>query len=406
MTADNPNQQRLQSIENLEREILTLATTINRATYELLLRVREFDERGGYLKWSMQNSAEWLAWRCDIGISAAREKVRVAHALKVLPAISASFASGELSYSKVRAMTRVANRQTEDELLTFALLHTAEHVEQRCRELRFGLDSSASVAERAYHHRSLRIRRDAERGIMTITVDVPIDSGELFEKALDKARDDQAQNIAELSWQAKQADAFVDLVRGYLAGGCEKDSSDNYLVTVHVDQSALAGGEGRSALPLESVKRLCCDGHAVVLTENDKGEPLSIGRKSRTIPTAIDRALRARDNNQCRFPGCCNRRFLDGHHVEHWATGGETSLDNLLLLCSHHHTLVHEGRYRILKDYSDEWFFATPSGVAIPKFGYRPEGTEDNEVADPSAEGFVVSPENRVSEPAPPAYLH
>jgi len=75
-------------------------------------------------------------------------------------------------------------------------------------------------------------------------------------------------------------------------------------------------------LPVESVKRLCCDGHAVVIGEDEKGEPLNIGRKTRTIPTAIKRALRSRDKS-CAFPGCQHTRFVDAHHIEHWSNGGE-----------------------------------------------------------------------------------
>ncbi|RZV34424.1 MAG: DUF222 domain-containing protein, partial [Chromatiales bacterium] len=125
-------------IEELDSNIHSLCTCINAATFELLVLVREFDERGGFLKWGLHNCAEWLAWRCDVSMTTALEKVRVAHALKVLPAISAAFSTGELSYSKVRSLTRVANANNEDSLLAFALRHTAAQVAERCRELRCG----------------------------------------------------------------------------------------------------------------------------------------------------------------------------------------------------------------------------------------------------------------------------
>ena len=99
----------LTPIETLDQSILTLSRRINVATYELLVLIREFDERCGWLKWGMQNCAEWLAWRCDLSRTTALEKVRVAHALKSLPAISRSFASGALAYSKVRSLSRVAS---------------------------------------------------------------------------------------------------------------------------------------------------------------------------------------------------------------------------------------------------------------------------------------------------------
>ena len=91
-------------------------------------------------------------------------------------------------------------------------------------------------------------------------------------------------------------------------------------------------------------RRIACDSSIVTIKEDQNGEPLSIGRRSRTIPPPMRRALRARDKG-CRFPGCTNTRFVDGHHIEHWADGGETSLDNLVMLCRHHHHLVHEGGF-------------------------------------------------------------
>jgi len=410
----------LAPIEDLDRNILTLCGHINAATYELLLLIREFDERAGWLKWGLKNCAEWLAWRCDLSMTTALEKVRVAHALKTLPGISGAFAAGELSYSKVRALTRVATSRNEDDLLVFALRATATHVAERCRELRCGSEDSIDSAARAYVNRSLRVRRDQNRHTITITVELPLDTGELIEKALDKARDDEVlagPDLEDTSWSTRQADAFVNMVGTYLSGdNSNAHSNDNYLVTVHVDQSALTGGEGRSALPIESVKRLCCDGNAVVITEDDKGEPLSIGRKSRIVPTAMQRALRSRDRNSCTFPGCHNRRFLHSHHVEHWSNGGETRLDNLMLLCTRHHTLVHEGGFRIEKDFQDRWTFLRPDGIAVPEFGYStqdmidedsyPKGTWSEVVEIPPAGGLLCRVENKVSEPSPPAYLH
>ncbi len=395
----------LRAIDDLDRDIVTLATRINAATYELLVLVREFEERAGFVQWGLDNCAEWLAWRCDLSMTTALEKVRVARALKTLPRVSAAFASGELSYSKVRSLTRVANGENEAKLVRFALRHTAAHVAEYCRELRCGSVDSLGMAERAWANRSLRIRRDQQRGMMTITVDLPMEAGELVEKALDKARDDEATEIPDLvdtSWSVRQADAFTTMVMEYLSGERGSGTSrDNYLVTIHVDQTALAGADGRSAVPIETVKRLCCDGKTVVLTENDQGEPLSIGRKSRTVPAAIERAVRARDCNTCRFPGCRNHRFLDCHHIEHWANNGETALGNLMLLCTKHHTLLHEGGFRIEKDYLDNWVFLRPDGIAVPDIGYVAKPYDA-----PPRGGWLNAAENRIEEPPAPAYLH
>jgi len=209
--------------------------------------------------------------------------------------------------------------------------------------------------------------------------------------------------FAQESWSARQADAFIEISNAYLSGqrtgGAAASDSDNYIVTVHVDQSALAEGKGRSGLPIESVKRLCCDGNTITVVEGSNGEPLNIGRKSRTVPTAIKRALRARDKH-CRFPGCHNTRFADAHHIHHWSAGGETSLGNLILLCTRHHRLVHEGGFRILRDYQDQWIFARPDGIVVPACGYHAADmldTTDEEISiagnNPSREGLLSKPE-------------
>ena len=370
------------SIDALDRAIVNLAGRINAATYDFLVLIRRFDERAGWLAWAFDSCAEWLHWRCDVSLSAAREKVRVAHALKTLPAIGRAFAEGRLSYSKVRALTRVAGPANEDELLAFALETTASRVEERCRELRYGSTASTEETVRAHARRVLGLRRDPVRGTVSIMVELPLETGELVDKALDRALEAAASASPELageSWAAQRADALVALAKAYLSGQQEGSSGtpDHYQVTVHVEESALRGGAGRSGLPIETVRRIACDSDLVVLVEDHKGDPLSVGRKTRTVPAAINRALWARDKG-CRFPGCGRTRFVDAHHIEHWANGGETSLQNLMLLCSRHHALVHEGGFTIEKDYADRWFFRRPDGRAVPACGYRPEDTADD----------------------------
>jgi hypothetical protein len=394
------------SIDDLDRAIVTLSARINVASHDLLILIRRFDERAGWLKWGFHNCADWLHWRCDLSLSACREKVRVAHALKTLPAIGAAFAEGRLSYSKVRALTRVANRSNEDELVCFARRTTAAQVEERCRELRWGTEDSVGEANRAHACRSLKVYRDPLRGTMRITVELPLESGELIDKALDRAREvsaTSAPEFAEESWSAQQADALVAMACGYLSGKSDASAgenySENYRVTVHVDRSALVEGRGRAGLPVESVRRLACDADRIVIVEDEHGEPLSVGRKTRIVTTAIRRALWARDKG-CRFPGCGRTRFVDAHHIEHWSGGGETSLANTMLLCTAHHRLVHEGGFRIEKDYQDRWFFKRPDGRAVPSCGYRPEDVLDDDVHT-SAEGW----QNPVARGLSPATL-
>ena len=398
-------------VDDLDRAIVNLSKRITAANYELLVLIRQFDERAGWLRWGLDNCVDWLAWRCDLSVSAAREKVRVARALKTLPSISSSFSTGELSYSKVRALTRVTDRYEESELVAFALKTTVVRVEERCREMRCGSPESVVEANRSHMNRSLTIRRNPERGTMIFTLEVPIETGELVDKALDRARDSigsENAEFAEESWSVLQADAMVSMSRAYLSGlqAASTGETDNYLVIVHVDQSALEKSVGRSGLPVESVKRLCCDSAKVTIVENASGEPLNVGRKSRTVPANIKRALHARDKC-CRFPGCSNKRFVDAHHIRHWSTGGETSIDNLMLLCTQHHRLVHEGGFSIEIDYQDQWFFKRPDGRAVPACGYRVIDMRDGDVNEndsknPSREGLLSNMEISRRAHSPP----
>jgi hypothetical protein len=355
--------------------------------------VHEFDDRMGWAKWGSRSCAEWLTWRCGMSLSAAREKVRTAQALRTLPALSMAFADGRLSYTKVRALTRVAHLRDEDSLLDYALRVTAPQVEERCRQIRNATPESSVGAWRAWERRSLTLVRDDARGIIRITVEVPTEQGELIAKALERAAEtgdsavgieftsepndrirDSATAPSANGWHAQQADALVAIVKDYLSGTPSSDrpgsAADHYQLIVHADDTALRGGIGRCDLPIETVKRLACVGSLVTVVEDEEGHPLDVGRKTRTITTALRRALYARDRH-CTFPGCHNRCYVDGHHIEHWANGGETSLANLTLLCTFHHTLVHEGGFRICRDGGGAMYFQRPDGRVIPRFGYR-----------------------------------
>ena len=151
-------------VDKLEDSIIRHCHRINSATYDLLVDLREFDQRAGFLRAGFDNCVDWSHWRCDIGLSAAREKVRVAQSILVLPTISSAFAEGRLAYSKVRALTRVANKENESELVAFALKRTTAQVEQKCRELRCGANASVDDAQRAHARRSLCTHRNPDKG--------------------------------------------------------------------------------------------------------------------------------------------------------------------------------------------------------------------------------------------------
>ena len=286
---------------------------------------------------------------------------------------------------RYEALVRVAKLETEDELLEFALLTPASFLEKRLAELRNG--SSEGSSDSVHLDRKLwSCEREGDR--MVISAELSRADAMLVLEALEKCKSEIAESGLENDgkWDdlARSADALVLMARRSLSGrfrgmdGSDEDpdteprdsaespesSGSAHLVMVHVDESALRGKGGASDLPIRTVKRLLCDGPAVGIVENGNGEPLSIGRKSRTVPTAIRRALDARDRT-CRFPGCSHTRWLDAHHIRHWTDGGETSLDNLVLLCTHHHRLLHEGGFQMLRRDAGSYYFAKRDGRPV-----------------------------------------
>jgi hypothetical protein len=133
--------------------------------------------------------------------------------------------------------------------------------------------------------------------------------------------------------------------------------------------------DGGPALAPETARRLACDSSLVPIIDFD-GSALSVGRKTRAIPPGLRRAIEARDG-RCRFPGCEHRRFLDTHHIIHWAHGGETDKGNLILLCRHHHRFVHEGGVRVTGDADRTVIFGLRDGTKLESAPPSPRGDAD-----------------------------
>ncbi|HJS21086.1 MAG TPA: DUF222 domain-containing protein [Steroidobacteraceae bacterium] len=366
-----------QALRALETELFELWGHLNAATYRFLVLVAEFDRREGWARHGVASCAQWLSWQCGIGRVAAREKVRVARALEALPRISDSFRHGIVSYSKVRAMTRIATPDNEATLLMIAEHGTAAHVEKLVRKYCWVERlEDAQRANGTHFSRYLRYSYD-EDGSMLLHAKLPAEVGALVRKAIetavnlaepDPAGPDVSAEASEREpftvndgYGAKRADALRLLADSFLAQQTAAAGavSDRYQVVVHIDQRALTVGNvahpepaadedrgvspprceledetgAERALAVETARRLGCDCSLVGIIESQDGEPLNVGRKSRSISPALQRALKSRDGG-CRFPGCDRTRFTEGHHVQHWADGGETKLANLVTLCT------------------------------------------------------------------------
>ena len=375
-----------EALEELEEEIATLAAHIHAATHRLLTLIAEFDRRRGWELGGHRSCAHWLHVRTGIDLGAAREKVRTARALGSLPLTGASMARGELSFSKVRALSRVATQANEGELLAFARGCTTAQLERMVRGFRRGSREDEAAWElQCYESRTLSVFPD-EDGMYVVKGRLPAEVGALLMRAVEAAGDalfrekkvrglkagpgwseadtgmgreaSPPQPTTDTRREAAQrrADALALLAERALAagfGGRASARAERYQVVLHVEAETLeADGEpGRSELDdgtrvsAETSRRLSCDAGLVRITHAPDGSVLDAGRRTRTISPALRRALEARDQG-CRFPGC-GLRFTDAHHVKHWAEGGQTSLGNTLLLCHHHHRLVHEGGWRV-----------------------------------------------------------
>ncbi|MFW6093226.1 MAG: DUF222 domain-containing protein [Pseudomonadota bacterium] len=351
-------------MERLEAALVDAWRQTSRAMHRFLTVLREFDFREGWRAYGNNDCAEWLDWRCGISRTTAQEKLRVARALAELPQIDRAFETGALSYSKVRALTRVATPDSETKLLDFALGTSASQLEQYCRRLRNGDAQYAAAEARRLQDGRWLSRSFREDGFGVLYAELPREELELVVNALELVGS-RLPEAPGRSLFAKAADALVQMARETLTTGSHGNTDpDDYRVVVHVDADALGNGGGQSDLPVPTVRRLCCDGAVVPVIKNSRGQPLSVGRRKRTLSTAIKRALHARDRS-CTFPGCHHRRFLEAHHVRHWAEGGETSLDNLLLVCWTHHKLLHEGGFDVARHPDGGYYFVRPDGRPV-----------------------------------------
>ena len=362
-------------LDRLGNEIAELSAHLDAATAHLLDLIREFDARGGW-NTGFRSCAAWLSWRVGLDLGAARERVRVAHALATLPRLARSLATGELSYAKVRALTRVATPETEERLLAVGRAGTAEHVERIVRGWR-RVDRQAEAREDALRHagRALHVRQEDD-GTVVLRGRLTPEVGALVLRALEAARDVLHQRIAgeaPPTMAQQQADALALLAETALHHGIDPGApGERYQVVVHVDAPALADPEhpGQSVLEdgvrvsAETSRRLACDASRVVMRHDADGRPTEIGARTRTIPPALRRALQHRDGG-CRFPGC-GLRFTQGHHVRHWAQGGPTTLSNLASLCRRHHRAVHEEGYQVERGEGGALVFRRPNGRLLP----------------------------------------
>jgi hypothetical protein len=369
-------------LERLEAEITELAGQLAAGECRWLELVAEYDRRRGHESWGCRTIAHWLSWHCGLDMRAAREKVRVAHALRELPRVREEFAAGRLSYSKVRAITRVATPANEEELVMYAQHATAAQTERIVRTYRRYRSPQAEneAANQLHEEQYLQVDYDLD-GAGVTSGRMPPEIAAAFDQALELARTrmpaDQRGEGGPAgpprTIGALNVDALAMIIETFMASEpAARNGSDRWMVGVDVDADVLVDDdpdgvcelEGGPALPAETVRRLFCDASTVTIIRRRDGSPLTVSRRIQTLPRAARRAARFRDKG-CRFPGCGERIFLDVHHLRHQSRGGGHEITNVVQLCWFHHRLVHEGGWTVRILEGDEVIAITPGGNVI-----------------------------------------
>lgn len=321
-------------VDQLEADLITWAGHIAAATAQWLVWLAAYDRTQGWERWGCKSAAHWLSWKCGMSIGTARTHVRVARALEDLPVVAAAFAAGELSFSKVRALSRLRGPFDEAELVEQAKWATASQLDRI-------VGGCLTATRKPEPKRRYRSRADPN-GTTEITITVAADEADRIEQTIstemDRVIDERDESVSRAEWITQ-------------LGGWDNLRADT-----------------ATALLTHSLTEP--DPAPVEVVANTDGA-IGIGRRTRIVPRWLRQLLERRDDHTCRFPSCTSNRRLHAHHIVHWSDHGPTNLDNLILLCNYHHHLVHEGGYSLTGSGQNPTF-ATPEHhelLAIPLVG-------------------------------------
>ena len=389
----------------LGRELQSLATAQASLDHHFCVLVDRFDASGAIAYFDgIQSTAHYLAWACAMNATVAREHVRVARALRSMPRTDELFRQGRLSYSKVRELTRLAGLVRENELCELALEMTASQLARTVSAFRLASGSRIkALPERRYS------AQPTGSGMVRISVVLPAEQAALIDAAIEAAVRSVTADAALVDvlpgdepaprQAPDRVQALVDVAASYLETLPGQPADDHTVVMVHVNAEALdvpagtsdpdgshvpAGTsiesgtcyvEGHGPIEPASAERLMCTARVQGVLVARGGKVLNLGRTKRLATRAQRRPLKVRDKGICQFPGCHATTHLDAHHIVAWSYGGKTDLDNLILLCGRHHTLVHEGGLRIApapRERARQWDFWMPGGLRVDADGYLP----------------------------------
>ena len=332
----------------------------------IALLAAELDRREAWREDGATSVAAWLAERCAVSSATARAWAHVGDRLSQLPRLAQGLTEGAVSFDQVRAVVDVATPDNEAALVARAPECSVRQLADVAKAAAPDRSRAPSSA-REQETRSLRFNDDCR----TVTAQLPAEAYAEVRAGLE-LRAKQVHSDGETRWDQRLADALVSLVRSRRSTKTADEPSEPapYLVVAHVplatlndDDSELAGElEHRGMIDAVVARRLACDATLVVALDDDVGHTMYEGRARRDPNPAQRRELWRRDRH-CRFPGCTNAIFVNPHHVKWWKRDrGPTDLDNLALLCEHHHGMVHSKAWRLEGDANEELTFVGPSG--------------------------------------------
>ena len=352
------DQELIQAVDVLHQQ----ACSAQRELFAVIVRV---DRQQAWRDSGARDMAHWLRMRLGISEWKARRWMAAAHALEDLPLVSQAFSAGELGVDKVVELTRFATPETEGDLLRWAKQVSCAAIRHKGD---LALRPSIDEVNDAEKSRSLTWWYFEENRRFGLQAELPAADGAVVQKALERL----AESLPVMPGEedacyadARRADALVALCSARISNDPDPDRAT---VVVHAQLDGLISGEGGCELengPVihpETARRLLCEARVQTVIEDKNGQPLGLGRMSREPSAWMIRHLRYRDL-ECTFPGCGARRFTQAHHIKWWEHGGSTDLDNLLLVCTFHHKLVHEYGWSVVR---------TKDGIAL---WFRPDGS-------------------------------
>jgi hypothetical protein len=355
---------------------------VGRVQRELLSLIGQLDRSQAWRDQGARDAAHLLAIRYGLSEWKARRWILAAYALERLPRLSTTLERGELGIDKVVELARFASPEDEARLIAWAKRVSCGAIRRRG-----DLAARAAVEEvvDAERDRSVSWWYFDEGRRFGLEAELPAAQGAIVARALERLSEGipvMPDEQDEFSAPARRADALVAMCSARIS---EDADPDRATVVIHAQLDGLEGNTGACEVedgPVihpETVRRLLCNARVQSVLEDDAGNVLGLGRTTREPSAWMIRQLRYRDR-ECRFPGCGARRFTEAHHIVWWRHGGETDLDNLVLICSFHHRLVHEHGWSIGREEDGEVGWFHPDGTR-----YRASPSPADRVQVPNA---------------------